>query len=632
MGFKYDENYFSRINPSIYGNKSLREPQIQGYYHVYEHFVIKKKSTHSIVILPTGVGKTGLMGLLPYSIATGRVLIIAPQIVIKDTVIDELNPDAPDNFWIKRKVIDKPKNLPTVIEFEGNKTKQEVLEAANIVVVNAQKLQCRLESSPLNFLPNNFFDMIIIDEAHHSTAKTWVETTQHFSNAKVVKVTGTPFRTDNKEIAGELVYKYKLSQSMANGFVKSLENLEYVPGKLYLTLDKDDSKKYTIEEIKEKNLKDEEWISRSVAYASECSESIVDKSIELLENKLKNNTVPHKIIAVACSIWHAEQIKKMYEKRNYPTTIVHSDLSSEEINKAKSDIKNHRVKVVVNVSMLGEGYDHRYLSVAAIFRPFRHELPYAQFIGRILRIIPEDEATRADDNIGQIISHKYLDMQKLWKFYKKEIQESEIIKHLRDVDLLYEDIQSKNNKNSDVKKDDLGIVYQDGSGKLIGDVYLTTELIKKKKEEDVEREIKIKGIQNLLNLNKEDAAKILDQAESTENSIKRPDKYFASKKKDIDIKIKEDIVPNLISEFNIDQKDNNLKYCLLFRGPRYAWIKRKIKDNGGMLAVYFTQYLNNEIGLKRDKWSIDDYDIANEKLPECIEYVEKVLADYLNIE
>ncbi|MFB7121840.1 DEAD/DEAH box helicase family protein [Bacillus tropicus] len=56
-----------------------------------------------------------------------------------------------------------------------------------------------------------FFDLIIIDEAHHSTARTWVETTQHFSKAKVVKVTGTPFRTDKEKIAGELVYKYKLS-------------------------------------------------------------------------------------------------------------------------------------------------------------------------------------------------------------------------------------------------------------------------------------------------------------------------------------------------------------------------------------------------------------------------------------
>jgi len=69
--------------------------------------------------------------------------------------------------------------------------------------------------------------MIIIDEAHHSTANTWVSTTNYFKNAKVVKLTGTPIRTDGVELAGELVYKYKLSQAMAAGYVKSLRNFEY---------------------------------------------------------------------------------------------------------------------------------------------------------------------------------------------------------------------------------------------------------------------------------------------------------------------------------------------------------------------------------------------------------------------
>ncbi|WP_039239200.1 DEAD/DEAH box helicase [Clostridium novyi] len=633
MGFKYDKNYFSKVNPNIEGNKSLREPQIQGYYHVYNHFKIRKKSSHAIVILPTGVGKTGLMALLPYNISSGRVLIIAPQIVIKDTVIEELDSCSPGNFWTKRNVISNPKKLPAVIEFEGSKTKQEVLEAANIVVINAQKLQGRLQSSPLNFLPKDFFDMIIIDEAHHSTARTWVETTQHFSDAKVVKVTGTPFRTDKKEIAGELVYEYKLSQAMSRGFVKSLENLEYVPGDLYLTLDKDNNKKYTVEQIKSMGLKDEDWISRSVAYSAECSEKVVEKSIELLEYKLRNNNpVPHKIIAVACSIWHAEQIRNMYEERGYSATVIHSDLSDFEKAKAKSDIKNHRVKVVVNVAMLGEGYDHIYLSVAAIFRPFRNELPYAQFIGRILRFIPENEATRTDDNIGQIVSHKYLDMQKLWRFYKIQIEESEIIKHLRDVDILENESENTSSGTKDIKHNDIGSVHEIGNGTLIGDTYLTTELIKKRKEEENQLEKKVKEIQKLLNINREKAIEIISSADGNNSSIKRPDQYFASKRKDIDTRIKESIVPELITKFKINQKDNNLKNCILFRNRRYSWIATRIKDNGGLLAVYFSQYLNNEIGLKRDDWSIDDYERADEKLPECIEYVEKVLADYLNID
>ena len=65
---KYDENYFMTANPNIYDNSKLRDPQVRGYYMVYDHFAVKNKKTHAIVILPTGVGKTGLIGLLPYHI------------------------------------------------------------------------------------------------------------------------------------------------------------------------------------------------------------------------------------------------------------------------------------------------------------------------------------------------------------------------------------------------------------------------------------------------------------------------------------------------------------------------------------------------------------------------------------
>ena len=43
MGFDYNPNYFIDAQPSIYENEYLREPQKQGYYHVYEHFIIKEK-------------------------------------------------------------------------------------------------------------------------------------------------------------------------------------------------------------------------------------------------------------------------------------------------------------------------------------------------------------------------------------------------------------------------------------------------------------------------------------------------------------------------------------------------------------------------------------------------------------
>ncbi len=627
MGIK---DYFMVSEPYIYDNEELREPQITAYYRVCEHFNIRRKESHAIVILPTGVGKTGLMGILPYGIAKGRVLIITPQLMIKNTIIDSLNPTAPGNFWLKRKVFNDINDLPALSEYEGSKTHKEVLDLSNIVILNIQKLQSRLESSPLNFLPNDYFDMIIIDEAHHSTANSWVETIQHFSEAKIVKLTATPLRSDKKEIAGELVFRYKLSQAMANNYVKSLRNNTYIPDKLYLTIGDDLSKKYTAEELIEQGIKDEDYVSRSVAYSMECSKRVVDASIKLLEEKLRdNNPIPHKIIAVACSIKHAEQIKELYEECGYSTTIIHSNLSNEDIEKAKSDINNNRVKVVINVAMLGEGYDHPYLSVAAIFRPFRNDLPYEQFVGRILRKINDENAKRASDNIGDIISHKHLGLEIMWQKYKVEVEESEIIKKLREYDELQEKEGTKGYDGTDKETIEFGNAIEDGNGVITSIDFVDTEIIRRNKEEEKIREEKIKGIQEILKVEREKAIQILNTTEGIDNQIKRPDQYFSRKKKDIDNRIKEDIVPEIIAKNHIDKNDNSLRRCRLFTG-KYGWVPAKGKNNGGMLAIYFEFYLKKSMGVPKSEWKLADYDIANEKLDEAAEYVERIVENFLN--
>ena len=89
-----DREYFISTQTNIIQNENLRDPQIEAYVEVYDHFVNKNKTRqHAIVVLPTGSGKTGLISMLPYNICKGRVLIIAPQLTILDTleVIKEKN-------------------------------------------------------------------------------------------------------------------------------------------------------------------------------------------------------------------------------------------------------------------------------------------------------------------------------------------------------------------------------------------------------------------------------------------------------------------------------------------------------------------------------------------------------------
>src|SRR6202012_3569666 len=111
----------------------------------------------------------------------------------------------------------------------------------------------------------------------------------------------------------------------------------------------------------------------------------------------------HQIIAVACSINHGQRIRSLYEERGYRAEIIHSKLETEKQETAIRDLKSGTLDCIVQVKMLGEGFDHPKLSVAAIFRPFRSLAPYIQFVARILRVIVQN-SPRHPDNYGHPVT------------------------------------------------------------------------------------------------------------------------------------------------------------------------------------------------------------------------------------
>ena len=50
----------------------------------------------------------------------------------------------------------------------------------------------------LHLLPRDHFQLIVVDEAHHTTAGTWARTLEHFNTAKLLGVTATPIRGDGR--------------------------------------------------------------------------------------------------------------------------------------------------------------------------------------------------------------------------------------------------------------------------------------------------------------------------------------------------------------------------------------------------------------------------------------------------
>lgn len=615
-------NYFESVQPNIENNENLWEPQKEAYKSSIKFFSnIKEDRKEALINLPTGTGKTGLMSILPYGIAKKRVLIITPQTIVRDTVMKSLDSSDHRNFWLFTKTFSNINDLPQVVQYEPKVT-IGTLEMADIIILNVHKLQERLESSLVNKVPDDFFDLIIIDEAHHSEAYTWKKAIDFFKFAQVIKLTGTPFRSDGVKITGDRIYKYPLSKAMANGYVKSLEQFEYVPQQMQFTIE-GHGEEYTLEQLREMKLKDSDWISRQVALSRESNLSVINKSIELLEIKReKTNNNPHKIVAVACSIKHAYQLQELYIEQGLDTAIVHSDMEKTDLYKEFDKIDTHQVDVVINVALLGEGYDHKFLSIAAIFRPFRSDLPYQQFIGRVLRSIrPTDsEHISYDDNVAQVVHHKELGLEKLWEAYKKEVIKKGIIQEIR--------IDKRNYPPKDDDNPIESSILETSEHEVITDTFIDTELLRKREHEVQEENEKVKKLMEELQIPEETARSFVLQAKTSQTKQKylRPDLVQQDLRQQVDKTIKEELIPNILANFELDLKGNELYNYRQSIFPLYtSRMLRHNHDNGACLGIHFSNALIKHVGNKRSNWEIGDFEKGLEEIYEIESFISEKL-------
>lgn len=413
-------SYFIDTVPFIEGNKKLRPPQIEAYLKIKAYFNENPKG-EALVVLPTGTGKSGLISIAPFNTCKKRVLVITPGIVTKKSVVKTLHP-LEDNFWLKYDVLFDPEDIPVVEEYEPDMLPSS-LEKCNFVIANVHKLYKSNPKSLLNTVPPDFFDMVIVDEAHHSVANTWQAALNYFKDAKKLHVTGTPYRGDSLELPGEIIHTTSLSEVMTLKLVKWLRKATVNSCNMYFTIPGDPNR-YTKEQVLA--FKDKEWLERSVALSKECSMDVIDESIKSL-NILKelSPNVPHKILAVACSIAHAKDVAEWYSSKGKSVVIVHSDMEQEELDNNFLKIESNECEVVVSVNMLMEGYDHVYLSVLAIFRPYRSKNAFAQVVGRVLRAIPDDEITDfAIDNNAYVIYHEETGLDTMWRDFADEVERS----------------------------------------------------------------------------------------------------------------------------------------------------------------------------------------------------------------
>ena len=402
-------NPFASREISVLGNRTLREPQRLAHVAIKNHFTNSDLPT--MVQIPVGCGKTGLMSILPFGISQKRALIVAPNVTIREAIFAAVDSASRTCFWRQHGVVAGRPEGPFAAKLDGKDCTMRDCVDSHFVVTNIQQLVAS-KGRWLNDFPPSFFDMIMIDEGHHNAAKSWQRVIERFPKAKVISLTATPFRADKKELTGELVYRYSFLRAMQRGYIKQLTASHTAPSELAFTF-RDEARRVGLDEIM--LLREEAWFSRGVALAPECNRHIVSASIEACERLRSTTNGNQQIIAAACSVDHADQIAKLYREQGLIAEAIHSGQSKQVQANIIKRLKRHVLDVIVQVQMLGEGFDHPPLSVAAVFRPFRSLPPYIQFIGRVMRV-HRDESGVMDR--GAVISHVGLNTEQYWDQFK----------------------------------------------------------------------------------------------------------------------------------------------------------------------------------------------------------------------
>src|SRR5262249_33322989 len=199
--------------------------------------------------------------------------------------------------------------------------------------------------------PANLFDLVLIDEAHHSPAPTWNALIEAFPQARCVLFTATPFRRDGKEIKGKYIYTYPIQRAFEDSIYGEMYYVpvEAAPG-----------------------------MSADVALARE-TERLFREDIA--------TGFSHAIMVRADSLRRADALAAIY--RQYTTLqleVVHSGKSQHTTEKVIERLRQGELNGVICVNMLGEGFDLPNLKIAALHAPHRSLAVTLQFFGRFARV------------------------------------------------------------------------------------------------------------------------------------------------------------------------------------------------------------------------------------------------------
>ena len=332
---------------------------------VKKSVVALKEHGNTLGIAPTGAGKTIL-----FSAVTGKIINKKQKALIlahRDELTSQnqskflrVNPD------ISTSIFDAKEK-----SFDGQ-----------AVFAMVQTL-CRQNN--LNEIPK--IDFLVIDEAHHSTSDSYQRIISRAKtlnpNLLIYGVTATPNRSDKKNLSGvfsNVADQIRISELIASGHL--------VPPKTYI--------------IDVGTQKDLGKVKKTAGdFDMSEVEKIMNKSpiTDAVFSKWQQYASSRKTVIFCSTVKHAISVAEAFNNNGVKTSLVHGGLSDNERKISLAEYEQGDTQVIVNVSVLTEGWDYQPTSCVILLRPSSFKSTMIQMIGRGLRVIdPEIHPNIAKEN------------------------------------------------------------------------------------------------------------------------------------------------------------------------------------------------------------------------------------------
>lgn len=304
----------------------------------------------TLLVLPTGTGKTIVFSkLIEQQVEQGdRVLVMAHRGELLEQTADKLE-------------------RSTGLRCSVEKAQDSCLDSWYRVTVGS--VQTLMRPQRLEQFSSDYFNTIIVDEAHHAISDSYQRVLNHFEDAKVLGVTATPDRGDMRNLGSyfeSLAYEYTLPKAIKEGYLCPIKALN-IPLKI---------------DISNVGISQGDYKTGELGTA-------LDPYLDSIADEMAKVCMDRKTIVFLPLIKTSQKFCEILTSKGFRAAEVNGD--SRDRAEILRGFADNKYNVLCNSMLLTEGYDQPDVDCIVMLRPTKIRSLYAQCVGRGTRIAPGKE-------------------------------------------------------------------------------------------------------------------------------------------------------------------------------------------------------------------------------------------------